>query len=363
MKGQPGFFDVQERLKRLSDLGDQLETYGRLVDFEAFRPELVAAVGYSAGAKGGRPPFDVVLMFKILVIQAQNSLSDERAEYLISDRLSFMRFLGLTLSDPVPDAKTIWLFRERLVKAGAIEGLFKRFDAMIRAAGYIPMSGQLIDSTCIAAPKQRNTKEEKAALKAGETPEHWKANPSKKRQKDKDARWTVKYTKAKVAEDGSKPSVDLAIPAFGYKNHVSTDRAFGLIRTWTVTDAAAFDGARLPDLLDPTNTARVVWADTAYRSKKNEEAMASRGFRSEVHRKKPVGKGATAKAIKRTERSNNRKSKVRAHIEHVFAVQKQKMGVFVRTIGIERARLKIGMANIVYNMRRFIWLEGRSVTA
>ncbi len=179
-------------MKHFSDLGDQLETSGQLVDFEASRPDLLAAVGYSDGIKGGRLPFDVVLMFNILVIQAQNNLSDERAEYLISERLSFMRFLGLTLSDPVPHAKTIWLFRERLVKAGATDGLFKRFDATIRAAGYMPMSKQLIDSTCIAAPKQRNTKEEKPALKAGETPVHWKVNPSTNRQKDKDARWTVK---------------------------------------------------------------------------------------------------------------------------------------------------------------------------
>ncbi len=165
MKGQAGFFDVEDRLKRLSDLGDQLEAYGRLVDFEAFRPALQAAVGYGDGAKGGRPPFDPVMMSKILVIQTQNNLGDDRTEFLINDRLSFMPFLGLGLGDKVPDAKTIWLFRERLVKAGAIEGLFKQFDTLIRDAGYIAMSGQLIDATVVAAPKQRNTQEEKADLK------------------------------------------------------------------------------------------------------------------------------------------------------------------------------------------------------
>ena len=359
MKGQAGLFDVEDRLKRLSDLGDQLEAYGRLVDFEHFRPALLAAVGYGDGAKGGRPPFDPVMMFKILVIQTQNNLGDDRTEFLINDRLSFMRFLGLGLGDRVPDAKTIWLFRERLVKAGAIEGLFKQFDAMIRDAGYIAMSGQLIDATVVAAPKQRNTQDEKAELKKGVIPEAWKAKPAKVRQKDRDARWTVKYTKAKVREDGSKPAVDLAIPAFGYKNHVSTDRRFGLIRTWTVTDAAAFDGARLADLLDKTNTAKVVWADTAYRSLKNEKAMQDNGFKSEVHRKKPKGKAMARRILK----ANNRKSQIRAHIEHVFAVQKHKMGLFVRTIGIKRAWLKIGMANIVYNMKRLIWLEGRTVPA
>ena len=140
MRGQRGLFDVDDRLKRLSDLGDQLEAFRAAVDFEIFRPELAAALAYSDGAQGGRPPFDPVLMFKILIIQAANNLSDERAEFLINDRLSFMRFLGLGLEDRVPDARTIWLFREKLTTAGVIKTLFERFDAMLRQAGYIPMS-------------------------------------------------------------------------------------------------------------------------------------------------------------------------------------------------------------------------------
>ena len=94
MRGEPGFFDVDERLKRLSDLGDQLLAFTAAVDFEMFRPDLTRALAYLAGSQGGRPPFDPVMMFKILVIQAANALSDERAEFLINDRLSFMRFLG-----------------------------------------------------------------------------------------------------------------------------------------------------------------------------------------------------------------------------------------------------------------------------
>lgn len=125
---QPGFFDVEERLARLSRLGDQLAAFSRTVNFEAFRPDLDKALAYADGSKGGRPPFDPVLMFKILVIQTLNTLSNARTEYLINDRLSFMRFLGLGLSDRVPDAKTIWLFRERLTQAGAIDVLFKRFE-------------------------------------------------------------------------------------------------------------------------------------------------------------------------------------------------------------------------------------------
>ena len=242
---QPGFFDIDERLARLSGLGDQLEAFSRAVDFELFRGELEVALSYGDGSRGGRPPFDPVLMFKIMVIQTINTLSDERAEYLINDRLSFMRFLGLGLSDRVPDAKTIWLFRERLTKAGAIGPLFERFDRMLREASYIPMSGQIADASLVAAPRQRNTNAEKADIKAGKIPEAWKDRPAKLRHKDRDARWTVKFTKAKPREDGTVPAIDLAIPAFGYKSHISIDRRFRRIRRWKATDASAHDGARL----------------------------------------------------------------------------------------------------------------------
>lgn len=354
MSGLPGLFDVDERLKRLSDLGDQLLAFSGAVDFEIFRADLDRVLGYSDGAQGGRPPFDAVLMFKILVIQAANNLSDERAEFLINDRLSFMRFLGLGLSDRVPDARTIWLFREKLTRAGAIKGLFDRFDAFLRASGYIAMSGQIVDASLIAAPKQRNTLSEKDDIKAGRVPWEWEKKPAKLAHKDRDARWTVKFTKAKERTDGTTPPVDIAIPSFGYKNHVAIDKEFGLIRTWLATDAAAYDGARLREgLLDKTNTASAVWADTAYRSAANEAFMAKNGFVSKVHRKKP--KGRPMPDI--TRRANALKSKVRSHVEHVFAVQKDRMDLFIRTIGIARATTKIGMANIVYNIKRTVFLR------
>ena len=227
IRGQGGLFDVDERLKRLSDLGDQLLAFAAAVDFEIFRSELTRALAYSDGSQGGRPPFDPVMMFKILVIPAANTLSDERTEFLINDRLSFMRFLGLSLSDRVPDARTIWLFREKLTRAEAIKPLFDRFDAALREAGYVAMGGQIVDASLIAAPKQRNTEEEeKKAVKEGRIPETWKARPAKLRQKDRDARWTVKFSKAKARPDGTVPPVDIAIPTFGYQNHVKSKRTW-----------------------------------------------------------------------------------------------------------------------------------------
>jgi len=215
------------------------------------------------------------------------------------------------------------------------------------------MSGQIVDASLIAAPKQRNTDTEKADIKAGRITQDWSKNPARLRQKDRNARWTVKFSKAKPRADGTTP-VDIAIPTFGYQTHISTDRRHGLIRKWAVTDAAAYEGHMLRHgLLDRTNTGSAVWADTAYRSRKNEAFLARNGFTSHVHRKKPVGRPMPTPI----RRANGRKSAVRARIEHVFAEQKDRMDLFIRTIGIARARIKIGLANLVYNIRRFIWLE------
>ena len=172
MRGQGGFFDVEDRRKELSAKGDDLERLNAIVDFEVFRPDLARAVPRSDGSKGGRPAFDHVLMFKVLILQAAHGLSDERAEYLIKDRLSFMRFLGLGLADTVPDANTIWTFREALTRARiegkpAIEVLFKAYEVALTKAGFLAMGGQIIDASIVAAPKQRNTDEEKREIKAG----------------------------------------------------------------------------------------------------------------------------------------------------------------------------------------------------
>lgn len=199
--------------------------------------------------------------------------------------------------------------------------------------------------------KQRNTDGEKAEIRAGRIPEAWKDKPAKLAQKDRDARWTVKFSKAKPSDDVS-PRIDLAVPAFGYKSHVAIDRRPGLIRTWTATHAARHDGAQLPNLVTKGNTASYVWADMAYRSKANERHLAENGLRSRIHRKKPPGRPMPINVS----RANGSKSKVRAAVEHVFARQKGPMGLVVRTIGIARATVKIGLANIAYNMRRAVWL-------
>jgi IS5 family transposase len=357
MARQPGFFDLDERYQALSAAGDPLERLAEVVDFELFRGELEAALQRPDRAKGGRPPYDAVLMFRILVLQTLYTLSDDQTEYQLRDRLSFLRFAGLALHDPVPDAKTIWLFREQLTKAGAIKRLFARFDAVLREQGVLAMGGQIVDATVVQARPARLTVEEKAAIRRGDTPDGWP--PKRRAQIDRDARWTLKRGRKRPPTEQRTPhkrqAVAIAIPVFGYKNHVGIDRGHGLIRTWTVTHAAAHDGGQLRELLDTSNTASRVWADTAYRSAANLALLAKRAMVGHLQRPKPRGKPMPA----HIRRGNASRSKVRAAVEHVFAAQKQRLRLVVRTIGMARATAKIGLANLAYNLLRFVWLQGR----
>ena len=357
---QPGFWDVEERLRELSAQGDPLEKLAATVDFEMFRGDLIAALGPRDPARGGRPGFDPVLKFRMLVLQALHGLSLEQSEYLVRDRLSWMRFCGLGPGDPVPDANTLWDFREALIGADALEALFVRLDRAITGAGYLPMSGQIVDATLVAAPRQRNTDAEKAAIRAGKTADEiWPDKPARARQKDVEARWTVKVSKAKPAADGA-PQTDIAIPVFGYKSHISIDRRHGIIRRQTVTDAAAHDGAWLREgLIDPNNTASDVWADSAYRSAENERYLARLGKTSRIHRRKPRGKPMP----KRTAKANAARSAVRAYVEHPFAHQKGPMRLIIRTIGLARAKAAVTLTNMAYNMKRWCWLERRNLPA
>jgi IS5 family transposase len=268
-------------------------------------------------------------------------------------------FLWFGLSDKVPDPKTIWLFRESLVRAGAIDNLFARFDKHLSRSGYLAKGGPVVDAAIILAPKQHNSQEEKEAIKADEIPQEWKKKLVKLAQKDRDARWTVKYSKAKQPMDtptsAATKTHDIAIPMLGYKNHAGIDRAHGFIRGRTVTSASPHDGAPLRNVVTKDNTASTVWADSAHRSKTNEERLKDNGLKSDIHQRKPKGK-----AMPETmSRAYGRRSRIRSAVEHVFARQKDKMKLFIRTIGIGRAKVKIGMANIAYNMLRYVFTDSK----
>jgi len=252
--------------------------------------------------------------------------------------MSFTRFLRLGIEDRVPDGTTLWLFRETLGKAGLIERLFKRFSRHLEAKGYIARGGQMVDATIVPVPKQRNSREENEAVKAGKTPKEWQKNPAKNRQKDKDARWTKKHGKS----------------FYGYKNHVNADAKHKLIRHYEATDASVHDSRKFYGLLNKANTSADVYADSAYRSAATEAKLKVRGLRSRIHQR--ASRNHTLS--KAQENANHQKSKVRARVEHVFGAQQTSPGGrIVRTIGIVRAKAKIGLQNLAYNIRRLVTLE------
>ena len=273
-------------------------------------------------------------MFKAIILCALYNLSDDQVEYQMRDRLSFVRFLGLSLADKVPDAKTVWLYRERLSQAGVIDALFNDFDGYLNTQGYRAMGGQIIDASIVAVPIQRNGREENeqiilrpsinsGSLRSGETPEACTDKAAKRRQKslpparpgDTDARWTKKHGKSH----------------YGYKNHLSIDRRHKLIRRYRVTDAAVHDSQVLEELLGSDNTASGVWADSAYRSEAIEEKIKQKGLTSRIHRK-----GYRNRPLQDWEQAGNKsRSRFRARVEHVFGAQHNDMGgTLVRSIGL-----------------------------
>lgn len=341
---QPGFFDLDDRAAKLTALGDPLVTLKAEVDFECFRPDLRRVHDKKRKSAAGAKPFDVVLMFKLLILQQLYGLSDDAVEYQIRDRLSFMRFLGLQMEDRVPDAKTVWLFRERLKALGLVEVLFGRFNEQLARRGYVAKAGQMVDATFLEAPRQRNSREENAKIKAGEEPDGWDgpAKAPMRRQKDTDARWTKKNNETH----------------YGYKNHVNADQATKLIQRYQVTPANVHDSQVFEALLD-TETAdakgrkRAAYADSAYRSQEREEHLAGLGVESQIHEK-----GSRAAPLTEEQKACNReKSRVRARVEHIFAAQAAMGGHLVRTIGLKRAEVKAGLLNLAYNMRRLVQLE------
>jgi IS5 family transposase len=268
-----------------------------------------------------------------------------------------MRFAGLALEDRVPDAKTIWLEREQLTRAGAIEQLFARFDAALRAAGDLAMGGQIVDATVIEARRPRLSEGEKATVKGGGVPAPWSpAKRAHRRPLDDQARAPAAAAQRRVP--GARHHRDRGT-VFGYKNHVGIDRRHGFIRSFAVTDAARHDGRQLDQLLDPHNTASPVWADTAYRSAANVALLARRGLVPQFQRPQPRGQPLPAHIA----RGNAGRARVRVAIEHVFAAQKCRLGLVIRSIGLARAKTKLGLANLVTNMRRLVWFATRAAPA
>ena len=332
-----GFFDEDFRLEKLTKLGDPLVRLARGVDFEFFRAFLEEKLHIDPKNDGGRKPYDYVLMFKILILQRYYNLGDDQAEYQICDRLSFMRFLKLTIADDVPDSKTIWNFRERLVDLDIVEKLFDLFKTQLEALGLIIHEGKIVDASFVEVPKQRNSREENKQIKEGEVPKEWKENKNKLEQKDVDARWTKKN----------------GVSYYGYKNHVKCDEKSKLITGYTVTDASIHDSRPTIDLLNEEDENQSFYADSAYTGEDLGNKLTDKKVIPQI-----IEKGYRNKPLTDPQQATNKeKSKVRVRIEHIFGFVENSMnGSYIKTIGIKRAMTVIGLMNLTYNMFRKVQL-------
>jgi IS5 family transposase len=333
-----GFFDQDIRLTKLSNLGDPLEKLDKGIDFEFFRTILEFGLAKTAKGAGGRRPYDYVLMFKILILQRYYNLSDDQIEYQINDRMSFMRFLGLSIADAIPDSKTVWNFREQLIDLQLIDSIFDLFLKELDRLNLIINEGKIIDASFIEVPKQRNTRAENKEIKEGKTPESFDENANKKAQKDLDARWTKKNNQN----------------YYGYKNHAKVDAKSKLIVKYIVTDASVHDSQTLENLLDEKDSDEDFYGDSAYYGQKQQDIISNKSMTDKTCKKGYKNNPLSPQDIE----INREKSRIRSRVEHIFGFMEGSMnGMNLYAIGIKRIQGLVGLMNLTYNMFRKIQLQ------
>lgn len=328
-----GLFDYEFRLEEINKKQPPLQKLNAVIDWELFRNPIEEALIVQAKAPGGRPPYDKLMMFKILILQRYYNLSDEQCEFQIKDRLSFMDFLDIKLHDTVPDENTIRTFKERLKDKNLSQTLFDLFTDKLSKQGVIAKTGSMVDASFVDVPRQRNTKEDNDTIKVGAVPIEFGKNKHKLAQKDTDARWAKKNQETH----------------FGYKNHVNVDQHSKLIDKYCVSSASKHDSQLLEELVGKDDVQ--LYADSAYRSQDIECYLQSIKCKSQVHEK-----GVRGKPLSEQQKANNhQKSKTRVRVEHVFGFMTNSMhdGLRMRQIGEERIKSCIGLLNLTYNLFRY----------
>ena len=344
MKERNGYlFLAEQREAKLAQFTGRLDRLSTLVDWQGLARAVNDATGREGPRpKGGRPPYPTEALLKIVVLQQlYGNLSDEEMEYCLLDRMSWQTFTGLTGHRHLPDARTIWAFKELLAKGGGAEALFEIVGEQLAAAGLKARGGQIIDATFVTVPKTDLDKDEKEAIKDGQIPEHW--SDKQAAHKDTDARWTKKHDRC----------------FYGYKAHINTDQKHKLIRTIEVTPANVDDRTPLEALLDESEARKregqTVHADRGYHSATVREMLKTKGLVDGVARKDDPSRYDQTEIHER----NKSLSKIRARVEHVFGDWAQSSGKTLRCIGKVRAKAQIILRACVYNLRRWVTLDRR----
>lgn len=344
MKERNGYlFLAEQREAKLAQFTGRLDRLSTLIDWQGLARAVNDATGREGlRPKGGRPPYPTQALLKIVVLQQlYGNLSDEEMEYCLLDRMSWQIFTGLAGHRHLPDARTIWAFKELLAKGGGAEALFEIVGEQLAAAGLKARGGQIVDATFITVPKTDLDRDEKETIKDGQIPEHW--SDKQAAHKDTDARWTKKHGRS----------------FYGYKAHINADQKHKLIRTIEVTPANVDDRTPLEDLIDESEARKregqTVHADRGYHGQAVREMLKSKGLIDGVARKDDPTRYDQTEIHER----NKALSKIRARVEHVFGDWAQSSGKTLRCIGLVRAKAQITIRACVYNLRRWVTLDRR----
>jgi IS5 family transposase len=334
---QFGLFDMGNALERLSRIGDPLEELERIMDWSIFVEKLdkIRPDKTQAGV-GGRPPFKNLVVFKVLLLKHLNGVSNGQLEFLITDRLSWKRFLGMELSDKAPDENTIWSWEELLTKSRQYEELFDVFNQRLAKMGVIAKKGSIVDSTFVDVPRQRISREERESLKRKELPDRWlmPGNANELSQRDAEASW---------AKKGNETH-------FGYKDHIEADSESKIITDFEVTPANVHDSQEICGLID--ENVPMTAADSAYSSQEIRENLLRRNPDMQLL---ICEKGTRGHPLTDEQKARNREiSHVRARVEHVFGRMHGSMGgIQARCIGLTRVRCSVCLKNLAYNILQY----------
>lgn len=334
-----GLFEQDETIQKLQTMGNPLEALSQVVDFEVYRDILEKALLTPEEEKksnAGRKPLDPVFVCKVLFLQRFYGLSDEQLEYQIADRTSFRKFLGIQNVDDVPDAKTIWRYRDVMSDKGTFDEIFALFHQELQSKGLIFNEGKIIDASFVVAPRQRNTREENKKIKKGQGDTLWNDNPHKKCHKDIDARWTKK--------GGER--------FYGYKGHIKADAKGKQVDDYSTTPANVHDSKGLKPLLDKKDKGQDMLLDSGYVG--TEVLIRKVGMNPKIcaraYRNHPLTDAQKA--------YNKEISKMRCRIEHIFGFAEGTMkGLVVRSIGLVCAKANVALTCWVYNICRYIQIK------
>jgi IS5 family transposase len=345
---QLSFFPEKSIYHHIDKMGDPLAKLDAVMDWtpfvaviDAVRPD--KTIDESGRRIGGRPPIESIKLFKCLMLGEFYNLSDASVEYQVNDRMSFKRFVGLTIEEKSPDANSIWLLKEALKSSGKYDALFEAFWDLLNENGIEYSKGAITDATFVDAPRRRvTTRDESRQIKKGEIPERFSdpKTPEEKHrasQVDTDARW---------AKKGGETH-------FGFKDHVVADAATKLIVAHEVTPANVHDSQKLVDVV-PKDTEKA-YDDAGYVGEDIDKALKEKCPGIEHF--------TCAKAFRNRPLTNEQKqtnqgiSKIRARVEHVFGRMTYCMGgMTVRCIGLARAKCQIALRDLAYNMQRYVTL-------